>query len=208
MYRKLKQYSENIQGFLHEETVMYIVLTYCCISIIQWYYLGIYQQKLQYQPKLTTNTSQNTSTVKLLFSVLETHCFNFYWKSTEKTDFKSLKNSPTFFEVKSSNIHPSERWICQIIKKTSVICMEHLMDFFPESYSWFFHFPFQKQAMLVRQLEEEVVKTRQHAKETNPEIKAHIESLQLENDHLTREVAILKETIKVRILRFICIFLF
>ena len=71
-----------------------------------------------------------------------------------------------------------------------------------------FHFPFQKQAMLVRQLEEEVVKTRQHAKETNPEIKAHIESLQLENDHLTREVAILKETIKVRILRFICIFLF
>ena len=71
-----------------------------------------------------------------------------------------------------------------------------------------FHLPFQKQAMLVRQLEEEVVKTRQHAKETNPEIKAHIESLQLENDHLTREVAILKETIKVRILRFICIFLF
>ena len=52
--------------------------------------------------------------------------------------------------------------------------------------------------MLVRQLEEEVVKTRQHAKETNPEIKAHIEGLQLENDHLTREVAILKETIKVR----------
>merc|ERR1719414_86388 len=32
----------------------------------------------------------------------------------------------------------------------------------------------QKQAMLVRQLEEEVVKTRAHAKETNPEIKAHI----------------------------------
>lgn len=52
--------------------------------------------------------------------------------------------------------------------------------------------------MLVRQLEEEVVKNRQHAKETNPEIKAHIEALQIENDHLTREVAILKETIKVR----------
>ena len=51
--------------------------------------------------------------------------------------------------------------------------------------------------MLVRQLEEELVKARQHAKETNPEIKAHIESLQIENDHLTREVAILKETIKV-----------
>ena len=56
---------------------------------------------------------------------------------------------------------------------------------------------FQKQAMLVRQLEEEVVKTRAHAKETNPEIKAHIEGLQMENDHLTREVAILKETTKV-----------
>ncbi len=52
--------------------------------------------------------------------------------------------------------------------------------------------------MLVRQLEEEVVKTRAHAKETNPEIKAHIESLQIENDALTREVAILKETTKVR----------
>ena len=55
----------------------------------------------------------------------------------------------------------------------------------------------QKQAMLVRQLEEEVVKTRQQAKETNPEIKAHIEALQIENDHLTREIAILKETIRV-----------
>ena len=53
--------------------------------------------------------------------------------------------------------------------------------------------------MLVRQLEEEVVKTRQHAKETNPEVKAHIEALQMENDHLTREVAILKETTKVTI---------
>ena len=51
--------------------------------------------------------------------------------------------------------------------------------------------------MLVRQLEEEVVKTRAHAKETNPEIKAHIEGLQMENDHLTREVAINKETLKV-----------
>ena len=51
--------------------------------------------------------------------------------------------------------------------------------------------------MLVRQLEEEVVKTRAHAKETQPEIKHHIEGLQMENDHLTREVAILKETTKV-----------
>ena len=55
--------------------------------------------------------------------------------------------------------------------------------------------------MLVRQLEEEVVKTRAHAKETNPEIKAHIEGLQMENDHLTREVAILKETTKVNHVR-------
>ena len=61
----------------------------------------------------------------------------------------------------------------------------------------YLYFAFQKQAMLVRQLEEEVVKTRAHAKETNPEIKAHIEGLQMENDHLTREVAILKETTKV-----------
>ena len=65
----------------------------------------------------------------------------------------------------------------------------------PSSYHGYFIF--QKQAMLVRQLEEEVVKTRAHAKETNPEIKAHIEGLQMENDHLTREVAILKETTKV-----------
>ena len=54
--------------------------------------------------------------------------------------------------------------------------------------------------MLVRQLEEEVVKTRAQCKETNPEVKAHIEGLQIENDHLTREVAILKETTKVGIL--------
>ena len=61
----------------------------------------------------------------------------------------------------------------------------------------FYIYCFQKQAMLVRQLEEEVVKTRAHAKETQPEIKHHIEGLQMENDHLTREVAILKETTKV-----------
>ena len=61
----------------------------------------------------------------------------------------------------------------------------------------FYLVSFQKQAMLVRQLEEEVVKTRAHAKETQPEIKHHIEGLQMENDHLTREVAILKETTKV-----------
>ncbi len=66
--------------------------------------------------------------------------------------------------------------------------------------------------MLVRQLEEEVVKSRQHAKETNPEIKAHIEALQVENDHLTREVAILKETIRVsesakEVKAILCVFL-
>ena len=131
---------------------------------------AIYQQKLQYQPKLTTNTSQNMSTVKLLFSVSDTHCFNLYRENAEKN------------------------WFCITLKYHSkILCIIHV----------FFPFSFQKQAMLVRQLEEEVVKTRQHAKETNPEIKAHIESLQLENDHLTREVAILKETIKVRILRYV-----
>ena len=65
----------------------------------------------------------------------------------------------------------------------------------------FYFVSFQKQAMLVRQLEEEVVKTRAHAKETQPEIKHHIEGLQMENDHLTREVAILKETTKVYTMR-------
>ena len=68
-------------------------------------------------------------------------------------------------------------------------------------FNMFYFVSFQKQAMLVRQLEEEVVKTRAHAKETQPEIKHHIEGLQMENDHLTREVAILKETTKVYTMR-------
>ena len=54
--------------------------------------------------------------------------------------------------------------------------------------------------MLVRQLEEEVVKARTAAKEMNPEIKSHMEGVSMENDHLNREVAILKETAKVRLL--------
>jgi chromosome segregation ATPase len=54
----------------------------------------------------------------------------------------------------------------------------------------------QKQAMLVRQLEDEVVKAKTHASQTNPEVKAHLEALQVENDHLSREIAILRETVK------------
>ena len=55
----------------------------------------------------------------------------------------------------------------------------------------------QKQAMLVRQLEDEVVKCKTQASHTNPEVKAHMEALQVENDHLSREIAILRETVKV-----------
>merc|ERR1711997_1103559 len=54
----------------------------------------------------------------------------------------------------------------------------------------------QKQAMLVRQLEDEVVKAKTQASHTNPEVKAHMEALQVENDHLSREIAILRETVK------------
>merc|ERR1711955_174912 len=42
----------------------------------------------------------------------------------------------------------------------------------------------QKQAMLVRQLEDEVVKYKTAVNHTNPEVKAHLEALQVENDHL------------------------
>lgn len=51
--------------------------------------------------------------------------------------------------------------------------------------------------MLVRQLEDEVVKAKTQASHTNPEVKAHMEALQVENDHLSREIAILRETVKV-----------
>ena len=60
-------------------------------------------------------------------------------------------------------------------------------------------FYLQKQAMLVRQLEDEVVKAKTHASQTNPEVKAHLEALQVENDHLSREIAILRETVKVKL---------
>ena len=53
--------------------------------------------------------------------------------------------------------------------------------------------------MLVRQLEDEVVKAKTHASQTNPEVKAHLEALQVENDHLSREIAILRETVKVKL---------
>ena len=53
----------------------------------------------------------------------------------------------------------------------------------------------QKQAMMVRQLEEELrLRTRESALGSHKQI----EGLMSENDHLTREVAILRETIKVR----------
>ena len=56
--------------------------------------------------------------------------------------------------------------------------------------------------MLVRQLEDEVVKAKTQASHTNPEVKAHMEALQVENDHLSREIAILRETVKVIISQF------
>jgi golgin subfamily B member 1 len=55
----------------------------------------------------------------------------------------------------------------------------------------------QKQAMLVRQLEEEL---RLRMRAPNIEMQQQIEALYAENEHLTREIAILRDTIKVRIL--------
>jgi golgin subfamily B member 1 len=54
----------------------------------------------------------------------------------------------------------------------------------------------QKQAMLVRQLEEEL---RLRMRAPNIEMQQQIEALYAENEHLTREIAILRDTIKVRI---------
>lgn len=54
---------------------------------------------------------------------------------------------------------------------------------------------FQKQAMLVRQLEEEL--RHQKTRGLSVEVQSQLENLSTENDHLTREVAILRETIKV-----------
>uniref|UniRef100_A0A0P4VPP1 ELKS/RAB6-interacting/CAST family member 1 n=1 Tax=Scylla olivacea TaxID=85551 RepID=A0A0P4VPP1_SCYOL len=52
----------------------------------------------------------------------------------------------------------------------------------------------QKQAMLVRQLEDEL--RHQKARGLSVEVQSQLENLSTENDHLTREVAILRETIK------------
>ena len=58
----------------------------------------------------------------------------------------------------------------------------------------------QKQAMLVRQLEEELrIRSMQ-----NPslEMRQQVEAIYAENEHLTREVAILRETVKVNSSKF------
>lgn len=53
----------------------------------------------------------------------------------------------------------------------------------------------QKQAMLVRQLEEELrIRTLQNP---SHEVRQQVEVMYSENDHLSREVAILRETVKV-----------
>lgn len=48
--------------------------------------------------------------------------------------------------------------------------------------------------MLVRQLEEEL---RMRMRQPNIEMQQQIEALYAENEHLTREIAILRDTIKV-----------
>ena len=58
-----------------------------------------------------------------------------------------------------------------------------------------FSLSLQKQAMLVRQLEDEL--RHQKARGLSVEVQSQLENLSTENDHLTREVAILRETIKV-----------
>lgn len=54
----------------------------------------------------------------------------------------------------------------------------------------------QKQAMLVRQLEEEL---RIRMRQPSLEVQQQMETLYAENEHLTREIAILRDTIKVSI---------
>lgn len=55
----------------------------------------------------------------------------------------------------------------------------------------------QKQAMLVRQLEEELrIRSMQNP---SHEVRQQVEAMYAENDHLSREVAILRETVKVRV---------
>lgn len=58
----------------------------------------------------------------------------------------------------------------------------------------------QKQAMLVRQLEEEL---RMRMRQPSLEVQQQIETLYAENEHLTREIAILRDTIKVCVSIFI-----
>lgn len=50
--------------------------------------------------------------------------------------------------------------------------------------------------MLVRQLEEEL---RMRMRQPNIEMQQQMEAIYAENEHLTREIAILRDTIKVRI---------
>lgn len=52
----------------------------------------------------------------------------------------------------------------------------------------------QKQAMLVRQLEEEL---RMRMRQPNIEMQQQMEAIYAENEHLQREIAILRDTIKV-----------
>lgn len=54
----------------------------------------------------------------------------------------------------------------------------------------------QKQAMLVRQLEEEL---RNRMRGPSIEMQQQVEALYQENEHLTREIVILRDTIKVYI---------
>lgn len=68
------------------------------------------------------------------------------------------------------------------------------------------HIFFQKQAMLVRQLEEEL---RMRMRGPSIEMQQQLEALFQENEHLQREIAILRDTIKViytmtKIVCFLC----
>lgn len=60
--------------------------------------------------------------------------------------------------------------------------------------SFFSHSCMQKQAMLVRQLEEEL---RMRMRQPNIEMQQQMEAIYAENEHLQREIAILRDTIKV-----------
>lgn len=60
----------------------------------------------------------------------------------------------------------------------------------------------QKQAMLVRQLEEEL---RMRMRGPSIEMQQQMEAIYQENEHLTREIAILRDTIKVNIIYFLMV---